>query len=82
MIFIMRVPVYSGPEQMLTHLSAPSAFFTRNKQKWKEWYSSKPHGKRDRLGKELFTAVFIGKGRERRDTGKVGCELKKTKRGM
>lgn len=36
---------------------------------------------RDRLGKELVTAVFTEKGRERRDIGKVGYELKK-KGGM
>lgn len=74
--FITSVPGCSGLEQRLTHLSAPSALFTRDKREWKEWSGSKSQGKRGRLGKELVMAGFTGKGRERklhgRDTGTVG----------
>lgn len=84
--FIMSVPGCCGPEQRLTHLSAPSALFTGNKREWKEWFGSKPHGKRGRLRKELVMAGFTGKGEERRvcgtDTGKVGSGGKERKRGM
>ena len=77
----MSVAGCSELEQRLTHLSAPRALFTRNKWEWKEWSGSKPHGKRDRLGKEQVMAGFTGKGRERkfhgRDTRKVGWKGKK-----